>query len=77
MSCLPSGKESALKGMNLLPHGANSFHLELLLKSPFQKGIAVCGGNLGVIVVWVCEPVFRNIPHLYTWPLKKQAHSYT
>ena len=23
-------------------------------------------GNLGVIVVRVCEPVFRNLPHLYT-----------
>ena len=27
--------------------------------------------NLGVIVVRVCEPVFRNLPHSYTWPLKK------
>ena len=24
----------------------------------------------GVIVVRVCEPVFRNLPHSYTWPLK-------
>ena len=28
-------------------------------------------GNMGVIVVRVCEPVFRNLPHSYTWPLKK------
>ena len=27
------------------------------------------GGNLGVILVRVCEPVFRNLPHSYTWPL--------
>ena len=35
------------------------------------------GGNLGVIVVRVFEPVFRNLPHSYTWPLKKRTHSYT
>ena len=29
------------------------------------------GGNLGVIEVRVCEPVFQNLPHSYTWPLKK------
>ena len=27
-------------------------------------------GNLEVIVVQVCEPVFRNRPHSHTWPLK-------
>ena len=25
-------------------------------------------GNLGVILVRVCEPVFQNLPHSYTWP---------
>ena len=35
------------------------------------------GGNLGLIVVRVFEPVFRNLPHSYTWPLKKWAYSYT
>ena len=30
-------------------------------------------GNLGVIFVRVCEPVFQNLPHLYTWPLKKRT----
>ena len=35
------------------------------------------GGNLGVLLVRVCEPVFRNLPHSYTWPLKKRTHSYT
>ena len=35
------------------------------------------GGNLGIIMVPVCRPVFRNLPHSYTWPLKKQTHSYT
>ena len=34
-------------------------------------------GNLGVILVRVCEPVFQNLPHSYTWPSKKQTHSYT
>ena len=28
-------------------------------------------GNLGVILVRVCEPVFQNLPHSYTWSLKK------
>ena len=35
------------------------------------------GGNLGVILVRVCEPVFQNLPHSYTWPSKKRTHSYT
>ena len=35
------------------------------------------GGNLRVILVRMCEPVFQNLPHLYTWPLKKRTHSYT
>ena len=34
-------------------------------------------GNLGVILVRVCEPVFQNLPHSYTWPLKKRTHSCT
>ena len=33
--------------------------------------IAGVWGNLGVIVVQIFEPVFRNLPHSYTWPLKK------
>ena len=40
-------------------------------------GSGACGaGNLGVIVVRKCEPVFRNQIHSYTWPLKKRTHSY-
>ena len=35
------------------------------------------GGNLGVILVRVCESVFQNLPHSYTWPSKKRTHSYT
>ena len=34
-------------------------------------------GNFGVIVVRVCETEFRNLPHSYTWPLRKWSHSYT
>ena len=34
-------------------------------------------GNLVVIVVRVCEQEFRNLPHSYTWPLKKLTYSYT
>ena len=35
-------------------------------------------GNLEVFLVRVCEPVFRNLPHSYTRPLKKKrTHSYT
>ena len=29
------------------------------------------GGNLRVIVVRMCEPVFRNLPYSYIWPLTK------
>ena len=31
------------------------------------------GGNLGVILVRVSEPVFQDLPHSYTWPLKKRG----
>ena len=31
------------------------------------------GGNLVVILVRVCEPVFRNLPHSFSWPLKKRT----
>ena len=34
------------------------------------------GDNLGVILVRVCEPVFQNLPHSYTWPSKRRTHSY-
>ena len=34
------------------------------------------GGNLEVIRIRVCEPIFRKLPHSYTWPLKKRTHSY-
>ena len=30
-------------------------------------------GGDKVIVVWVFEPVFQNLPHSYTWPLKKRT----
>ena len=52
--------------------------------------VCVCGGGgggarggggagvvTGIILVRVCEPIFRNLPHSYTWPLKKRTHSYT
>ena len=32
--------------------------------------MGVWGGNLGVIVIRVCEPVFQNLPNSCTWPLK-------
>ena len=35
------------------------------------------GGNFGVILVRVCEAVFQNLSHSYTWPLEKRTHSYT
>ena len=35
------------------------------------EGGGVVWGNLGVILVRVCEPVFQNLPHSYTWPSKK------
>ena len=30
------------------------------------------GGNLGVILIRVCEPVFLNLPQSYTWSSKKK-----
>ena len=46
--------------------------------------VCVCGGGgggggsvTGVIVVLVFEPIFRHLPHSYTWTLKKRSHSYT
>ena len=38
------------------------------------RGARGVGGNLGVIVVRVCESVFQNLPHSYTWPLKTRTH---
>ena len=37
------------------------------------------GGGGGAVtgVIRVCEPVFQNLPHSYTWPSKKRTHSYT
>ena len=42
-----------------------------------EAGAGAEEGNLGVILVRVCEPVFQNLPHSYTWPSKKRTHSYT
>ena len=36
-------------------------------------GVGGEGGNLGIILVRVCVPVFGNLPHSYTWPLKKNG----
>ena len=44
------------------------------------SGVGVGGGGgrvTRVNMVRVRKPVFRNLPHSYTWPLKKQSHSYT
>ena len=46
------------------------------IKENFHTGWIYLG-NLGVILICVCEPVFQNLPHSYTWPLKKRTHSYT
>ena len=32
-------------------------------------------GNLGVILVRICEPELRNLPHSYSWSLIKGTHS--
>ena len=42
----------------------------------YSRGMCVCGGGGGgggggVILVRMCEPVFQNLPHSYTWPVKK------
>ena len=40
-------------------------------------GVGGSADNFGVIVIRICEPVFRNLPHSYTWPLKNWTNSYT
>ena len=35
------------------------------------------GGNLWVILVQVCSPVFLNLPQSYIWSSKKMTYSYT
>ena len=58
----------------------NSYENLLVLVVGGGGGGGVGGGrrgNLGVTVVRVCEPVFKNLPHSNTWPLKKRTHSYT
>ena len=42
-----------------------------------REGVGERVGNLGVILVRVCEPVFQNLSHSYTLPSKKRTHSYT
>ena len=60
--------------------GWNTRDIQTLKTSHSVEGCALGGrgvGNLVVIVVQVFQPVFRNLPHSYTWPLKKRTHSYT
>ena len=50
------------------------------MQSDPRRGIEGGGGwvgNLGVIVVWVCEPEFRNLPHFIYLAFEKSTHSYT
>ena len=35
------------------------------------------GCNLKIILIRVWQPVFRDLPQSYTWPIKKRIHSYT
>ena len=44
--------------------------LNLTLDTDAASNYLGGGGNLGVILVRVCEPVFQNLPHSHTWPLK-------
>ena len=52
-----------------------SLFTDALLMSTGGGGGGGVEGEAGV--VRVCEPVFQNLAHLYTWPLKKRTHSYT
>ena len=40
-------------------------------------GVGGGGVTWGVILVRVCEPVFRNLPQYYNWSSKKMTYSYT
>ena len=58
------------------PKDVQAIESWLHLDSP--TGCVGGGGNLGVIVVRVFEPVFWNLPQSYlTWTLKKRTHLYT
>ena len=35
-----------------------------------EGGVGGGSMHLGITLVRVCEPVFRNVPDSYTWPLK-------
>ena len=52
----------------LLPHTPKHF----VLGAALVGGGGGLVGNLGVIVVRVSEPIFRNLPQSYTSPLKKK-----
>ena len=67
---LPNGSKS-----NQIAMGDNTIRFYESWLLVMENGNTGC--NLGVILVWVCEPVFQNVPHSYTWPLKKRTHSYT
>ena len=59
-----------------VPSGSTLFaQVSVLFFMPGHSGEG--GGNLGVILVRVCEQVFQNLPHSYTWPSKQRTHSYT
>ena len=43
----------------------------------YSMGVGWGGGGGRVILMRMCELVFPNLPHSYTWPLRKKSHSYT
>ena len=55
----------------------NALPVSIITSTEGAEDCSGGGGNLGVILVRVCEPVFQNLPHSYTWPSKKRTHSYT
>ena len=63
--CLPSEKESSLKGKNLLPLGANSFLLQL---TTFQKGPCAQESKQEVIEVVCLVKNFWKIYQAYLVP---------
>ena len=36
----------------------------MIIKSSFSEGV---GGWVGIILVQVCEPIFQNLPHPYSY----------
>ena len=71
------GHKNQIKTLNIFHISAQNIDCGYLGWVGWEGGGGGGVVNLGVILLRVCEPVFQNLPHSYTWPSKKRTHSYT